>query len=53
VAEEEGCDGDDARERTCLHGLSRRARVRPSVWFSGDVAMGAGRAGELAMRVGL
>ena len=29
VAEEEGCDGDDARERTCLHGLSGRARVRP------------------------
>jgi hypothetical protein len=29
VAEEEGCDGDDAWERTCLHGLSGGARGRP------------------------
>ncbi|MEY5013873.1 MAG: hypothetical protein RIS92_231 [Verrucomicrobiota bacterium] len=37
VAEEEGCDGDDARERTCLHGLLNGARGRPSARVLGSV----------------
>jgi hypothetical protein len=37
VAKEEGCDGDDARERTCLHGLLDGARVRPSARVLGSV----------------
>jgi hypothetical protein len=49
VAEEEGCDGDDAWERTCLHGLLREhgAGHERGFWF------GCGLSAGRAMRVGL